>query len=158
MNAAGCRWVNSAMPLQTGPRGAADAKASCPSDPVLVRVSPSVPVSARSHLPPASTMYRRRPLRTARLRWRVDQTWTRPDCSAVSGGATDLSGARAARGLQEDHVYGVEPGYDQLTHATDPMASRHVVNNRTAEQPQGGRVRMCCGQRRPWTDWPTSTT
>jgi hypothetical protein len=36
------------------------------------------PVSPGSRLPPARTMHRWRPLRTARLRWRVDQTWTRP--------------------------------------------------------------------------------
>jgi hypothetical protein len=34
-------------------------------------------VSAGSHLPPARTMYRWRPLRTARIRWDVDQTWTK---------------------------------------------------------------------------------
>ena len=34
-----------------------------------------------------ATMYRWRPLRTARLRWRVDQTWTRP---APLAGATAL--------------------------------------------------------------------
>jgi hypothetical protein len=31
-----------------------------------------------SHLRPAPTRYRWRPLRTARSRWRVDQTWTKP--------------------------------------------------------------------------------
>jgi hypothetical protein len=36
------------------------------------------PVCAGSHLRPARTTYRWRPLRTARLRWGVDQTWTRP--------------------------------------------------------------------------------
>jgi hypothetical protein len=40
-------------------------------------------VSAGSHLRPARTMYRWRPLRTARCRWRVDQTWTKAPCSGL---------------------------------------------------------------------------
>jgi hypothetical protein len=40
------------------------------------------PVSAGSRWQPARTTYRWRPLRTAQLRWRVDQTWTRPSASA----------------------------------------------------------------------------
>src|SRR5215212_10202650 len=43
------------------------------------------PVSAGSRLPPARTTYRWRPLRTAQLRWRVDQTWTKLGSMGVPG-------------------------------------------------------------------------
>src|SRR4029450_13422053 len=40
--------------------------------------SPPGRVLAGLHLLPGRTMYRCRPLRTARLRWHVDQTWVKP--------------------------------------------------------------------------------
>jgi hypothetical protein len=46
--------------------------------PHLYQGSAPGPVSAGSRRRPARTTYRWRPLRTARLRWRVDQTWTKP--------------------------------------------------------------------------------
>jgi hypothetical protein len=41
------------------------------------------PVSPGWHLRPGRTIYRWRPLGTARFRWRVDQTWTKPLLQSV---------------------------------------------------------------------------
>jgi hypothetical protein len=59
--------VTDAVRTQHGPAGPHPYQGSAPG-----------PVPPGSHLPAAGTMYRWRPLGTARLRWIVDQTWTKP--------------------------------------------------------------------------------
>jgi hypothetical protein len=71
------------------------------------------PVSPGSQLRPAPTRYRWRPLRTARNRWLVDQTWTKPatlsgpvglDQAPWSGVVGPARPGRPACGLPDDRA------------------------------------------------------
>ena len=104
-------------------------------------------LSAGSPLPPARTINRWRPLRTARFRWGVDQTWTRPGAHVPMG-----SIRRPTRGylVVDDHGVAGRSGapsrtfrwgrpkrqaerLDRATRQTTANVAHHVLEDGTEE-------------------------